>query len=204
MSRFCPIVILSCALFLVPAVGAAQVQVGLQGGIAFSNLSNLRNAIDFRGGVDTNARTGVIAGPFVRVAINDKAALQTEALFATRGATATDGTNELRIKLTYVDIPILARFRPAGDGPFYVLIGPSVNFNVSAKAVDVFPVEAEIDINDDIKTAEFAVVFGAGVSIRRYFVEGRYLAGLTDISDDPNLDAPVRNRGFAILMGARF
>lgn len=202
MSRFCRVFVLSCGLsLLVPGASAAQVHAGVQGGIAFSNLSNLRNAVDFGGPVDLNARTGVIVGPFLRFAINDNVAVQTEALFAARGATATDGTNELRIKLSYVDIPIVARYRPAEDTPFYVLVGPSVNFNVSAKAVDVVPAESELDI--DIKTAEVALVFGAGVSIHRYFVEGRYLAGLTDISDDPNLDAPVRNRGFSILMGAR-
>ena len=85
-----------------------------------------------------------------------------------------------------------------------MLFGPSLNFNVSAKAVDVVPAETEEDIKDDIKTAEFGLVFGAGVRVRRFFVEGRYLAGLTDITDNPDFDASVRNRGFAILVGARF
>jgi Outer membrane protein beta-barrel domain len=199
------IFILSCGLSLfVPAMSAAQVHVGVQGGIAFWTLSNLRNAIDFGGPVEINARTGVVLGSFVSFGINDRVAVQAEVLFVERGASATDGTNELKIKLGYIDIPILARFRPTGNKPFYVLVGSSVNFNVSAKTVDVVPAEAEEDIKDDIKTAEFALVFGAGVSIRRCFVEGRYMAGLRNVSDDPAIALAVRNRGVAILVGARF
>lgn len=205
MSGFCRIVILSGGLSLfVPAASTAQVHGGLQGGVASSSLSNLRNAIDFGGPVDINARTGVLLGPFVSVDINDRVALQAEVLFATRGATATDGTNALKIKLGYVDFPILARFRPARNKPLYVLVGPSVNFNVKAKAVGLGPAEAEEDIKDDIKTAELALVFGAGVNIRRCFVEGRYIAGISDISADPEIQATVRNRGLAILVGVRF
>jgi hypothetical protein len=74
-------------------------------------------------------------------------------LFVAKGATPTDGSNELRIKLGYIDIPILARFTPGRNRPFYVLVGPSLNFNVSATAVDVVPAEKE-DIKDDIKTAD--------------------------------------------------
>jgi hypothetical protein len=205
MSGFWRVFILSCGLSLfVPSASSAQTDVGLKGGIAFSNLSNLRDAIDFGGAVDINARKGVVLGPFVSVGISDSFAVQAEALFAARGATATDGRNELRIELGYVDVPILARFTPAANRPFYVLVGPSVNLNVSAKAVDVVPVEAEEDIKDDIKTAELALVFGAGLNLHRGFVEGRYVAGLTSISADPDIDAAVRNRGFAILVGVRF
>jgi hypothetical protein len=188
-----------------PAVAAAQsVRGGVQGGLAFSNLSNLENAIDFGGPVDIGTRRGIVVGAFVTFEISDTFAVQPEVLFVAQGATPTDGSNELRIKLGYVDIPILARFTPVRNSPFYVVVGPSVNFNVSATAVDVVPAETEEDIKDDVKAAEFGLMFGAGLSIRRFFVEGRYLAGLTDITDDPDFDASVRNRAFAILVGARF
>ena len=189
---------------VVPAQSAAQVHVGVQGGIAFSNLSNLTSTIDFHGDVDVKARRAAIVGPFVSVDINDIVAVQIEALFVARGATATDGFNELRIELGYLDIPMLARFTPAGRLPFYGLVGPSVNFNVRARAVDVVPAGEELDIDDDIKAAELAVVFGAGVTMGRGFVEGRYMAGLSNISARRNAAARLRNRGLAILVGARF
>ena len=206
MSRFARVGLMICGVsLLVPTMTAAQeVHGGVLGGIAFSNLSNLTDAIDFGDSVDIKRRTGVAVGPCVSIDLNDRLAVQPEMLFVTKGATATDGLNELRIELSYIDIPILARFTPAPGNPFYFVIGPSVNFNVSAKVVDVVPAEAEEDIKEDIKDAEFAVVFGAGLGLRRFFAEGRYIAGLSNIADDPDIDVSVKNRSFVILAGVRF
>jgi hypothetical protein len=207
MSGFGRVVVLSSAVsLLAPAVAAAQdVRVGVLGGIVFSNLANLTDAVDFgASSVDVKWRTGAVVGPFVSIGVNDKLAIQPEVLFATKGATATDGINELRIQLSYVDIPILARVTPAPDKPFYFLVGPSVNFNTSATAVDLVPEEMEEDIKDDIKGTEFGLVFGAGVTIRRFLLEGRYIAGLSNIADNPDIVESVRNRGIAILAGVRF
>ena len=89
-----------------PAGAAAQtVRGGVQGGLASSNLSNLENAIDFGGPVDIGTRRGVVVGGFVTFEMRDNFAVQPEVLFVTKGATPTDGRNELRIKLGYIDIP---------------------------------------------------------------------------------------------------
>jgi hypothetical protein len=190
----------------VPAVTAAQdVRGGVLGGIAFSNLSNLTEAIDFGSSdVDIKRRTGVVVGAFVSIDVNDRFAVQPEVLYVMKGATATDGVNEARIELSYIDIPILARFTPSPGNPFYVVAGPSVNFNVSAKLVDVVPADVEVDIDEDVKDVEFGVVLGAGLGFGRFFTEGRYVAGVSNIADDPEIDASVRNRSFVILAGVRF
>jgi hypothetical protein len=78
-----------------------------------------------------------------------------------------------------------------------------VNFNTSATAVDLVPEEMEED-KDDIRGTEFGLVFGAGVTIRRFLIEGRYIAGLSNIADSPDIVESVRNRGIAILAGVRF
>lgn len=207
MSRFARVGLMMCGIsFLAPTLtGAQEVHGGVLGGIAFSNLSNLTEAIDFGGSsVDVKRRTGVVVGPFVSIDLNERFAVQPEVLFATKGATVTDGLNEARIELSYIDIPVLARFTPAPGNPFYVVIGPSVNFNVSATLVDVVPAETEEDIGEDVKDVEFGIVFGAGVGFRRFFAEGRYIAGLSNIADDPDIDVSVRNRSFVILAGVRF
>jgi hypothetical protein len=199
-------VILSCGLsLLAPAVAAAQtIHGGVKGGIALSDLSNLREALDAPSDLDVNTRFGVAVGPFVSFEVNDHFAIQPELLFMTKGATATDGSGELRVKLNYLDIPVLAVIRPARNNPFYLFVGPSVNFNVSAKVEEANGTTNEEDIKDDVKDTEVGLVFGAGVSIRNFLVEGRYAAGLTNIVDDPDIDETVRNRGFTILVGVRF
>jgi hypothetical protein len=106
-------------------------------------------------------------------------------------------------------VPILLRLAPSRARPLYVLLGPSINFNVSAKTTDVVPSGVEEDVKEVIRNAEFGLVFGAGVAAKRALVEARYSAGLTDIVGDRaaaaiSIDAPIRNRAFAILAGIRF
>ena len=93
-------VILSCGLsLLAPAVAATQtIHGGVKGGIALSDLSNLREALDAPSDLDVNTRFGVAVGPFVSIEVNDHFAIQPELLFMTKGATATDGSGELRVK----------------------------------------------------------------------------------------------------------
>jgi len=159
---------------LLSAVSSARaVHGGVKGGVAFSNLSNLREALDAPSDVDINTRVGVVVGPFVSFDVSELFAIQPELLFVTKGATAADESGELRATLNYIDVPILARIRPARMHPFYVLLGPSVNFNVSAKAEEANGATNEEDIKDDVKNAEVGPVFGAGVGLRNFRVEGR-------------------------------
>ena len=193
------------SILLVPRPATAQgIFGGVHGGMGSTTLSNLRNAIDFGGPVDIERRTGVVIGPFIAFPMNETVALQVEALFVTKGATPTDGTNELKIRLAYVDVPVLLRLTRPSIQRFYFLLGPSFNVNIDAKTIDVIPTGVEQDIKDTIRNAELSVVVGAGVTVRSVLVEARYSAGLTDIVDDPDITAPVRNRGVAILVGVRF
>src|SRR5262245_45685094 len=199
------LVIVALSAVLAPGRAAAQgIQGGVHGGVTFGTLANLKNALDFGGPVDIERRTGAVIGPFVAFPINETVALQVEALFATKGATPTDGTNEFKIRLGYLDLPVLLRLATPSTQRFYVLFGPSFNINVSAETIDVIASEAKDDVKDEIRNAEFGLVFGAGVAHKAFLVEGRYSAGLTDVADTPRVTAPIRNRGFAILAGVRF
>jgi hypothetical protein len=206
MSRYHRIIILGVMLALgTPAVADGQsVRAGLHGGLALSTLANLEQAIDFGGPVDVKTRRGFAVGGFLHVRLTDRVAVQPDVLFATGGATPTDGVNQLRIELAYLDCAFLARLMPLRDRPLYVLAGPSVNVNVRAKAIDIVPVEAVIDLADTVKTSEFALVVGAGFELGRSVIEGRYLHGVTDITRGPGFHAPVRNRSVLILVGVRF
>ena len=195
---------------LVPVPAAAQrIQGGIQGGASFSNLANLSNAIDFGGPIEVKRRTGIVIGPFVAFPINETVSVQVEGLFSSRGATPTDGTNELEIRLSYLDLPVLFRLEPSRARPLYLLLGPSINFNLSAKTIDVVPSGLEEDVSDVIRNADFGLVFAAGVAAKRALVEARYSVGLTDIVGDRDaapvlITAPIRNHAFAILAGIRF
>jgi hypothetical protein len=190
---------------VLPAEGAGQsVRAGVQGGLAVSTLANLESAIDFGGPVDVKTRKGFALGGFLQVRLGDRAALQPDVLFVTAGATPTDGVNELRIELAYLGLALLARVTPLRDRPLYVLVGPALNVNVRAQAIDIVPVEVVIDLDDTVRRADFGLVFGAGIALRRSFIEARYQHGATDITRGSGFLAPVHNRAVVILIGLRF
>jgi hypothetical protein len=205
-TTFPTVILLGAALSgIAPTPVAAQtVQAGVEGGLATTSLANLTQAIDFGGPVDIQRRTGLAFGAFVNVEITPAMSVRTGMLLTPKGASPTDGTNELQIRLHYLDIPVLIQWRPSRATPLYLLVGPSVNFNVRATTVDLIPSETVDDIRDEIANVELGVVLGGGLSFGRGFTEGRYGAGLTNISRNPNLNAPVRTRGVTILAGLRF
>jgi hypothetical protein len=52
------------SIVLVPGSAAAQeIRGGVQGGVSFTSLANLGNAIDFGGPIDVKRRTGLAIGP---------------------------------------------------------------------------------------------------------------------------------------------
>jgi hypothetical protein len=192
------------ALVISTAAAAQGVQGGIEAGLASTSLSNITSAINFGGPVDVERRTGLAIGAFVRVVVKPAVAVQIEALYATKGASPTDGTNKLEIKLSYLDVPVLIQIAPSPTGPFYLMFGPSVNFNLGAKTIDPIPDNVEDDVADEIANVEFSVVAGAGIRVKRGIVEVRYVAGLTDIGDSVRLAAPVKNRGLLLIAGVRF
>jgi len=66
----------------------------------------------------------------------------------------------------------------------------------------------EQDIKDDIKSIDFGLAFGGGVSLpmgnNTVFVEGRYSLGLSDINDDSSDDTEIKTKGIQIMAGITF
>ena len=89
----------------------------------------------------------------------------------------------------------------SGDTKPYVMAGPTVGWLLSAE------VDGE-DIKDDVKSIDFGIAFGGGVSLpmgnNTVFVEGRYSLGLTDINDDPTDDTKFKTKGIQIMAGITF
>ena len=202
------ILVTSVCLSLAPGRASAQgVNGGIEGGLAVTGLSNLTNAIDFGGPVDVNRRKGFALGAFVRTPVHPSVAVRIETLLTTKGASPTDGSNALKVQLRYLDVPVLLDIRPSSMKPLYVLVGPSLNFNIAAKTIESvkdLPQAVEEDVRDKIRNVEIAIVVGAGLAVGKGFVDARYAAGLTDIAGDPSLHAPVKNRGTMVLAGVRF
>ena len=202
--RICSMVL--AVVFVSSGAALAQEQpaaVGLKAGV---NLANL----NFEGDGETvslDQRKGVVGGLFVVWPANSRFALQTEALYSQKGAQMEEGGDSAKIKLDYIDVPVLARISsPLSRGTsFHAFAGPSFGFRVSAKSESSFDGEEESeDIDDDVERFDLGLVAGAGVEMGRFVIDGRYTWGLSNINKIESDDVKIKNRVFAVMAGIRF
>lgn len=179
----------------------AQVNFGVIGGL---NLANVSFDPD-PDGVDISNRTGFGIGGVLSFGLGETLALQLEPMFLQKGAKATGQgiTGETELKASYIEVPAMLKFAfGSGEIKPYVMAGPTIGYLLSAK-------QDETDIKDDVKSIDFGLTFGGGVSLpmgnNTVFVEGRYSLGLTDINDDsdPNADK-IKTKGIQIMAGITF
>ena len=194
------------ALILVGGASAAAAQdvaYGVKAGVNFATLS-----YDPDAEADLGTRVGLVVGGFVSMPLGARLSLQPEVLFSQKGQTAEGMGVTAKIKLDYLEVPVLVTYalsRSAGRG-FYILAGPSIAFKLSAEASATFG-DQEVDdddIGDEIEDFDFGVVFGAGMDFGRLTVDGRYTLGFTNLSIDTEDAAKVKNRAISILAGIRF
>ena len=196
--------------------GYAQTEgIGLTGkGIkAGVNLANLTGS-DVSG-VKMNIVFG--GGAFVEYSFSPQLAVQPEALFMMKGAKAEEGSG--KFKFSYIEVPVLLKFKPAMEGNFKpaIFAGPAVSFLMSAKfdpGGDVYEfftgdtITTEQDIKDDMKSVDFGVAFGAGFTYMMQngggvTFDARYTLGLAKIYDTTE-DVNVKNGVFSFMVGYSF
>ena len=207
-------VVMTLGLAVAPATAQT---IGFKIGPTFSKL----DADESEGAVETLTSLG--GGGFVRFGFAGLA-LQLELLALTKGAeqTFTDpdlGDVTVELKLNYIEIPLTAMFA-FGSGP-YVFAGPSVAFeigcNVDIDIGDGDSFSGDCDDDDaDVavarKSTDFSLVGGAGFEFPagpgRILIEGRYIYGLTNINDDPDVTSDAKHRtwfvgaGYSIPIGS--
>jgi hypothetical protein len=187
---------------------AQEISGGVKAGVNFANFKIDPEDDD----MDFDRRTGLIAGAFLVVPVSPQFAIQPEALFSMKGVTIPriedgDSDAEGRIKLDYLDVPVLARFSsPSTTGTsLHVFAGPSFNFRLSAKSgLEVNGESDDDDISDQIERFELALVVGGGVEFGRLLIDGRYAWGLSNVNKDNQDDMKIKNRVFSVMAGVRF
>jgi hypothetical protein len=198
------------AIFLMPALAAAQPGVGLKGGLSLSRLATDPDVPE-----DTlSTLTDFSAGAFV-VLSDSPLTAQIEALVTRRGTSLGGdvfgllpgdflGLDDLvKIRLTYLDLSAFLRAQ-AGSGAnhVYVFGGPTVGVKLKSELVVPFLTQEFDAATEDF---DLALAGGIGVEANHIVLEGRYTHGLRDII--PAVDAfgaHVRHRSASILVGVRF
>ncbi len=148
------LVLLACAaIAITPGVaGAQEVGFGVKGGF---NLSTI--AFD-PSDVEWGTHFGVVAGGFVALPLNSRLTIQPEGLFSQKGGTAEIDDIEASIRLTYLEVPVLATYAvwTGGGRSFSLFGGPSLGFNLSSEtSATVGGEEVDVDIDEDVETLRF-------------------------------------------------
>jgi len=192
-----------------PEVAAAQgFEAAVKGGFTFADIPKYSELIDDEGG-DPEMRIGAVVGGHVAFSLGGIVALQGEVLYTQKGlkAKAPSGIDEdVEFKFDYINVPVLLRLGLTGGTGLQFLVGPSFNFNTSAKVAFEGLFDDEEDIKDEVEDIEIGLVLGAGYYGSLLIIEGRYEEGLTDIADfrDFGEEENYKNRTFMVLAGIRF
>ena len=186
----------------------AQVSVGLVGGATFFEINA---SGDESANVRLTDKLGPLFGVVVAIDINESFQVAPEAAIAIKGARLGDDVQIDGIprpwdfNLTYLDVPVLARFRPGGKW-LHLVGGPYVAWLLRTK-VEARDGGFEPEFDGAFETFDFGWVFGLGVGSDRARVDFRYSGGLTDLDANGTFavlftrdqGVSFRNRGFSLV-----
>lgn len=212
------LLIVGCALMLMPKLSSAQVKIelGVKAGLNFSGL-----ALSSDGklvGAKYNNLTGFHGGAY-GLFKRGKFAVQPEIVYSRQGQTYnTPNYSNLRTDLNYINVPVMIKYYPFGG--VNVQVGPQLGFLMSAKG-DLVQVLSggslgQAVLNQDLKSylngTDFSIAFGAGVDLPLGInISVRYNYGLNNInkfsggsSDTPSFSvAKTQNQVIQFSVGYR-
>jgi hypothetical protein len=195
--------IVGAALNATPA--DAQVAGGVKGGVAFSSFHF--SPTDEETELVTT-RPDFLIGGFVAVPAASRVSALVEVTFSRRGARFEVFDERVDFKLSYLDVSGLLRgaLWRGDSASVYALGGLTTGFNVEAIRVhtDAGRVTETVDLAADVKDADFRILVGAGVEVRRVLFEARYTQSLQTILSGSDEGPLVKNRAFELLAGVRF
>ena len=183
-----------CLSGLALSATSQKFTVGLKGG---ANISNFTGG-DFSD-VEKKALIGFHAGGYLSFGIGNFY-IQPELLVSTAGAKYENAGESENLKLTYIALPVMLKYRSAGG--FYFELGPQVAFKISE---DVH----EQTIGDFAKNLDLSLGAGLGYQLGGGFgIGGRYLVGISKVGDfdassgiDPDFKNSIIQVGIFFALG---
>ncbi|MES2812077.1 MAG: porin family protein [Bacteroidota bacterium] len=168
-------------LFVFTSAQAQLLKIGVKAGLNYANFSG--------SDLQTDAITSYHAGLSAQIKLGEKFSLQPEIMYSTQGASYDNLSEEVKAKLGYVSIPLLARIHM---GKVVSLdLGPQFSYLLSK----------DVDFDSDINEFDFAATGGLTIDLTKsLFIQGRYVLGLTEISKN----ADVKNSVGQLSLGFSF
>ncbi len=177
------------------SASAQGIGIGLKGGLNFAN-QDIATVPE-----DISARTGFHIGAYTHINLIGGFGIQPEVLYSSQGSEWVDDAGagfDIKNKFDYLNIPILLRFNIA---MFNLHFGPQFGILTNAES-DVNGVTT--DIKDQFESGDFSIAAGVGVDLPfKLNATVRYVAGVSDISSDPDTIGEVKNATLQISLGYR-
>ncbi|MGB4704314.1 MAG: porin family protein [Candidatus Saccharicenans sp.] len=200
-------------LGLVTMPARAGIHFGLKGGLSLANIKSDPPTFE---GFEWKTKQGIAGGASLEIGLIKGFSLQPEILYVQKGAKITaniEGIDiTLKANIDYIEIPLLLKYNLISGGLTIpsVYAGPFIGFNRKAEFVisaPGYPEERE-DIKDEIKSTEYGLVFGVGLTQKlglfRVTLDARYDLGLSNIyegEDGPNY---IKTRTWLFMAGISF
>ncbi|MBL7698593.1 MAG: PorT family protein [Chitinophagaceae bacterium] len=194
---------------------ATTTTFSIRAGVNFQNLNGKDAAGDkLENKLKVGFNAGVLAD--IPVAAPDYF-VQTGLLFSTKGAKVEGFDEDVKVKLSYLEVPITFLYTPVlGEGRLLMGIGPYIGFAIGGK-VDDTDIEFDNEITEpqSISGTPYFKRFDAGGNVVFGYLFTQNLSaqlnaqlGLVNIM--PKIqggfdnDATIKNTGFGISLGYRF
>lgn len=168
-------------------VGAQEkiLKIGVKGGVNFSNIDGNVEEIDFK------SRSSYHLGALVELRLFQNLSIQPELLYSVQGAKVESGEADVDdVDFKYLTVPVMLKFYLISD-------------RLSLEAGPQFSFLADDNVGDTFRTRSFDLSLGGGLAYditNNFFVQARYLAGLTEVSKD----ADLKNTNFQLSVGFKF
>jgi len=189
--RFAAVIVVVVIAMTVFGSTATAQGFGVKGGPTFSDFTS--DALDF------NNKTGFQAGAFFGGNRSGILGWQGEANWIRKESEVSSTGNNVRAD--YIQLAGLLRLnagtKSTSGFALYGLVGPGFNFKVADETEGFTGTDA-------FKTFDIGLLFGGGVEITRFLVEGRYELGLRNVNASSLTSSDIKAHSFAVLVGFRF
>lgn len=175
-------------------VQATERFVGIIGGVNFADLSTkLSNGAE----LETHLHAVFGGGAILGYQLREKVYLQIEPKYLQKGGTILQEESEgdavlttppdLIFRLSFIEMPILARITFGEKIKRYAFFGPTFGFLLAAELETEFDGQTfTADIKEATKNTDFGVLLGTGVSLPlgrgQLLIDGRYVAGFANLN----------------------
>lgn len=194
------------------AASAAELTGGLKTGL---NIATFVGADADAAGDSKISRAGLVAGGFLILPVQAPFKVQVEALISEKGAIykwdLLGEAFETRYKLTYLEIPVLARFdfQPHAGARPSLMLGPSFGIKLSARGEARTVGAASTGNIENIRGFDPGLAVGGLIEMETskgfVSIEARYTRSLVTIHDGSGgSDSDIKNSVASLVLAYRF